>query len=66
VKAEFQVIRAGQIIFKSKTNVDHLADLASGAQQATFAFVRLHPQQSLFDEEITMRWVKPVESSQGA
>jgi len=58
MKAEFQIIRAGQIIFKSKSNVDHPADIASGAQQALFSFVRSHPVESLFEGEVVMKWSK--------
>jgi len=58
MNAEFQIIRAGQIIFKSNSTVDHPADAASGAQEALFSFVRYNRVESLFDGEVIMKWVK--------
>ena len=59
MKAEFQVIRDGAVIFRCEMNPKDKADFANESRIALNNFFRKHPAASLTNEDIIMRWGEP-------
>ena len=60
MKAEFQVIRDGAVIFRCEMKPKDNADFANESRAALVNFFRLHPAVSLTDEDVVIKWA-PVE-----
>ena len=58
MKAEFQIIRDGAIIFRCEMTPKNNADFANQSRAALVNFFRLHPAASLLDEGVTMKWAE--------
>jgi len=58
MKAEFQVIRDGTIIFRCEMTPKSNSDFANESRAALVNFFRLHPEASLLDEGLIMKWAE--------
>jgi len=63
MKAEFQIIRDGAIIFKCEMAPKNNIDFANESRAALVNFFRLHPDASLLDEDLIMKWAEVEKST---
>ena len=63
MKAEFQIIRDGAIIFRCEMTPKNNADFANESRAALVNFFRLHPEVSLLDKDLIMKWADVAKSA---